>query len=76
VTLGAKSECLGTRDAERMINLTVIEEQDPNASGPCVVAEMGAALLGRSIGGNAIAVISEGIGDEVENRTEGSKNNC
>jgi hypothetical protein len=52
------------------------EEHDPNASGPCAVAEMGVLLGGRDVGGRAAAAISEGTGEVVENRIEGSIHSC
>ncbi len=76
VVFGAKSRCLGTCDCVVSSSLIATEEHDPNASGPCAVAEMGVLLGGRDVWGRATAAISEGTGEVVENRIEGSIHSC
>ena len=76
VVFGAKSEFLGTCDCVVSSSLIATEEHDPNASGPCAVAEMGVLLRGRDVSGRAAAAISEGTGEVIENRIEGSIHSC
>jgi len=76
VTFGAKSGCLGTCDCVVSSSLIVTVEHDPNASGPCVAAEMGVLVVGEEVGGRAAAAISEGTGEVLAKWIEGSKNSC
>ena len=76
VVFGAKSGCLGTCDCVVSSNLIATEEHDPNASGPCVVAEMSVSVGGRDAWGSSAAAISEGTGEVVENRIEGAIHSC
>jgi hypothetical protein len=76
VVFGAKSGCLGTCDCVVSSSLIATEEHEPNASGPCAVAEMGVWVGGGDVGCRAPSTISEGTGEVVENRIEGSIHSC